>query len=42
VELAAYKTKPSNDKLKDIQMLLHMMNGGKKTDVLPDKDDDKK
>lgn len=42
VELAAYKSKPADGKLKDIQLLLHMMNGGKKGDPVLDKEDDRK
>jgi len=40
--LSDYKCKASEEKLKDIKLLLHMMNGGKKADAVLDKDEDKK
>ena len=39
--MAAYRDKPAETKLKDIHMLLHVMGGGKKSEV-PPIDDDKK
>lgn len=37
-EMAQYKQKSNDGKLKDIRQLLHMMNGGKKSDPLPDEE----
>jgi len=40
--ISKYKFKTSEEKLKDIKLLLHMMSGGSKKDAALDKDEDKK